>query len=106
MGPTPYQYLPLWAKIAIERLDCDSALRSESMFDELLAGYARSYGEQVDEHIATRNRRQPPSLAHAILQTRFPCTPARARLRPFPGPWPTLVPERSRVPRASRSLPA
>ena len=23
MGPTPYQYLPLWAKVAIERLDAD-----------------------------------------------------------------------------------
>ena len=48
MGPTPYQYLPLWAKVAIERLDADAALRSEAMLDELLDSYARCYAEVVD----------------------------------------------------------
>ena len=50
MGPTPYQYLPLWAKVAIERLDADAQLRSEAMLDELIASSARSYGDSVDEH--------------------------------------------------------
>lgn len=48
MGPTPYQYLPLWAKVAIERLDRDAELRSESVLDELLDSYAKTYGETVD----------------------------------------------------------
>ncbi|EER62145.1 hypothetical protein AcdelDRAFT_0267 [Acidovorax delafieldii 2AN] len=48
MGPTPYQYLPLWAKIAIERLDRDAEMRSESMLDEVLDSYAMTYGEAVD----------------------------------------------------------
>jgi hypothetical protein len=48
MGPTPYQYLPLWAKVAIELLDADAALRSEAMLDELLDSYARCYAEAVD----------------------------------------------------------
>ncbi|MCU7369986.1 hypothetical protein PEC18_03660 [Paucibacter sp. O1-1] len=48
MGPTPYQYLPLWAKIAIERLDASAELRNEAMLDELLESYARTYGELVD----------------------------------------------------------
>jgi hypothetical protein len=48
MGSTPYQYLPLWAKVAIERLDSDATLRSEGMLDELLDGYARFYAETVD----------------------------------------------------------
>lgn len=48
MGPTPYQYLPLWAKLAIERLDACADLRTESMLDELLEGYAKTYGQPVD----------------------------------------------------------
>ena len=48
MGPTPYRYLPLWAKVAIERLDACAELRTEAMLDELLDGYARTYGEAVD----------------------------------------------------------
>ena len=48
MGPTPYQYLPLWAKVAIERLDTNAELRDEAMLDELLGSYARTYGETVD----------------------------------------------------------
>jgi len=34
--------------VAIERLDSDATLRSESMLDELLEGYARFYAEGVD----------------------------------------------------------
>lgn len=48
MGPTPYQYLPLWAKLAVERLDTCAELRTEPMLDELLEGYAKTYGETVD----------------------------------------------------------
>lgn len=48
MGPTPYQYLPLWARVAIERLDACAELRTEPMLDELLDAYARTYGEAVD----------------------------------------------------------
>ncbi len=48
MGPTPYQYLPLWARVAIERLDAHAELRNEAMLDELLDSYARTYGETVD----------------------------------------------------------
>lgn len=51
MGPTPYQYLPLWAKVAIERLDASTELRKEAMLDELLDGYARTYGETVDTQV-------------------------------------------------------
>lgn len=49
MEPTPYQYLPLWAKAVIERLDACAELRTESMLDELLDGYPKSYGEAVDD---------------------------------------------------------
>lgn len=49
MGPPPYQYLPLWARVAIERLDACADLRTESMLDELLTAYAKTYGEPVDE---------------------------------------------------------
>ncbi|WP_406625361.1 hypothetical protein [Acidovorax sp. SDU_ACID1] len=48
MGPTPYQYLPLWARVTIERLDSCADLRTEPMLDELLEAYAKTYGETVD----------------------------------------------------------
>jgi len=64
VGPTPYQYLPLWAKIAIERLDACAELRTESMLDELLDGYARTYGEPVDD--------QTRESARHICRRRFP----------------------------------
>jgi len=53
MNRTPelYQYLPMYAKIAIERLDSNSDLRTAAMLDELLNAYAKTYGEQVDEYI-------------------------------------------------------
>lgn len=43
--PENYQHLPLFAKLAIERLDSDHTLRSAQRLDELLTAYAASYGE-------------------------------------------------------------
>ena len=60
-GNTPLQYLPLFARVAVERLDADCALRSPAMLDELLQGYARFYSASVDletcaaaHHVCTR----------------------------------------------------
>lgn len=63
MGPTPYQYLPLWARVAIERLDACAELRTEAMLDELLDSYAKTYGETVDE--------QTRASARHICRRRF-----------------------------------
>lgn len=63
LGNTPYQYMPLFAKVAIERLDADNDLRTESMLDELLQGYARSYGAIVDLETC--------AAAHRICVRRF-----------------------------------
>lgn len=41
--------MPLWARMAIERLDACCDLRTRAMLDELLDGYARTYGVVVDE---------------------------------------------------------
>lgn len=49
MEPIPFQYLPLWARVAIERLDACAELRTQAMLDELLHGYAKTYGNVVDE---------------------------------------------------------
>ncbi len=49
--PEIYQYLPLYAKISIERLDADSDLRTEAKLDELLDAYAATYGEVCDDYI-------------------------------------------------------
>jgi hypothetical protein len=77
MGPTPYQYLPLWAKVAIERLDADAQLRSEAMLDELIDSYARSYGDSVDE--------QTRESARHICRRRFAGSYAEpALLEPVP----------------------
>lgn len=46
----PYQYLPRYAKLAIERIDCDSSLRTAAKLDELIDAYAKTYGETPDEH--------------------------------------------------------
>jgi hypothetical protein len=62
-APTPYQYLPLFAKISIERLDGDSVLRSGEMLDHLLNSYAKTYGCNVDDD--TRKS------AHHIARRRF-----------------------------------
>lgn len=63
LGNTPYQYLPIFGKLAIERLDADNDLRTESMLDELLQGYARTYGELVDLETC--------AAAHRICARRF-----------------------------------
>ncbi len=63
LGYTPYQYLPLFAKIAIERLDADCDLRSNIMLDELLNSYAKTYGDQCDS--------QTRDSAHHICNRRF-----------------------------------
>ena len=48
---TPYQYLAFFARLAIERLDSDSDLRTDDRLDELLDAYARTYGETCDTSI-------------------------------------------------------
>ena len=47
---TPYQYLPLFAKVAIERLDADSDLRTSQKLNELLDAYSKTYGLVCDDH--------------------------------------------------------
>lgn len=61
MGFTPYQYLPLFAKVAIERLDQNSDMRNGSTLNSMLDAYAKTYGVQCDDdtresaaHIASR----------------------------------------------------
>ncbi len=63
LGNTPHQYLANFAKLAIERLDADNDLRTESMLDALLQGYARTYGELVDLETC--------AAAHRICARRF-----------------------------------
>jgi len=46
-----YQYLPLYAKLAIERLNTDSEKRTATMLNFLLDAYAKQYNESVDENI-------------------------------------------------------
>ena len=45
--------LPLYAKIAIERLDADHSLRDNVTLDFLVVAYAKTYGTQADDE--TRN---------------------------------------------------
>lgn len=42
--PESYGYLPLFAKLAVERLDRDNNLRSGAVVDELMRAYAQHYG--------------------------------------------------------------
>ena len=63
LGFTPYQYLPLFAKVSIERLDQDSDLRSSDKLNELLDAYAKKYGESCDQ--------QSRDSAHHICSKRF-----------------------------------
>jgi hypothetical protein len=60
---TPYQYMPLYAKVAIERLDSNSSLRTAPMLDQLIDAYAQTYGATCDQH--TRDS------AHYICSRRF-----------------------------------
>jgi hypothetical protein len=45
---TPYTALPLYARIAIERLERDRTLRSATQLEELLSAYASSNGAELD----------------------------------------------------------
>jgi hypothetical protein len=64
LGTTPCQYLPLYAKVAIERLDCASDLRTAAQLDELLQAYATTYGQLVDLETC--------AASHHICARRFP----------------------------------
>lgn len=46
---TPYTALPLYARIAIERLERDRTLRSATQLEELLTAYAQSNGTSLDQ---------------------------------------------------------
>lgn len=61
MDYTPYQYLPLFAKVAIERLDQNYDMRNARVLNEMLDAYAKTYGTECDDetrqsatHIALR----------------------------------------------------
>lgn len=76
-----FQHLPLWARVAIERLDACNDLRTQRQLDELLDAYAKTYGVQVDD--ATR------AAAQRICQDRFGDT-FRAEPTPMDIPLGTL----------------
>ena len=46
-----YNYLPLYAKLTLERMDGDSSLRTVAMMDELLTAYAAQYRETVEDYV-------------------------------------------------------
>ena len=48
LGNTPYRYLPLYARIAVERLDADPDMRTGQTLDELMVAYAQTMGKTVD----------------------------------------------------------
>jgi hypothetical protein len=58
-----YNSLPVFAKVAIERLDGASELRTADSLDFLLDAYARTYGLECDSH--TR------ASSHHICARRF-----------------------------------
>lgn len=60
---TPIFYLPMFARLAIERVDADSALRDGDKLDELLTAYATSYRMELDQ--------QTRDSAHRICARRF-----------------------------------
>ena len=58
---TPYQYLPLFAKVSIERIDQNSDMRNTASLNGMLDAYAKTYGIECDsetrasaQHIASR----------------------------------------------------
>ena len=65
-APEPFQHLPLFAKVAIERLDADHVLRTGAQLNALLDAYAKTYGLVCDEH--TRYS------AHYLCERRFGAT--------------------------------
>ena len=48
LGHTPLAFLPLFARVAIERVSLDEQLRTGARLDELLQAYADSMGRLVD----------------------------------------------------------
>ena len=52
MTAPAFQHLPLWAKVAIERLDACGELRTQRQLTEFLDAYAKTCGAKVDD--ATR----------------------------------------------------
>ena len=48
--PENYQYLPLFAKVSIERLDGNPDFRNPAMLDSLLDSYAKTYGAECDDY--------------------------------------------------------
>lgn len=84
--------LPLFARLAIERIDADSDLRTGAKLDELLRAYAAQYRETCDDY--TRQS------AHAIASRRFwnfrpddaPMDPAAVDRAPDPAPAARALP--------------
>lgn len=60
---TLFQYLPLFAKVAIDRLDADESLRTWTWLDTLLQAYAEIYCMTVDLETC--------AAAHQICARRF-----------------------------------
>jgi hypothetical protein len=60
----PQSALPLWARLSLERLQCDVGLRNGPQLNYLLDVYARLHGEQVD--VQTRNH------MHLLCRSEFP----------------------------------
>jgi hypothetical protein len=52
MASASFQHLPLWARVAIERLDACTGMRTQRQLVEFLDAYAKTYGVEVDD--ATR----------------------------------------------------
>ena len=95
--------LPLFARLAIERIDADSDLRTGAKLDELLRAYAAQYRETCDDY--TRQS------AHAIASRRFwnfrpddaPTEPAA--IVPAADPAPVCEPVESPALQATRAHP-
>ena len=93
--------LPLFARLAIERIDADSDLRTGAKLDELLRAYAAQYRETCDDY--TRQS------AHAIASRRFwnfrpddaPIAPAA--IVPAADPAPVCEPVESPALQATRA---
>jgi hypothetical protein len=43
--------LPLWARMCIERLECDATLRNMAQLNYLMGAYARIHGVSIDERV-------------------------------------------------------
>lgn len=50
-NPELYQYLPLYCKVAIERLDGNPDYRNPSMLDSMIDSYAKTYGETCEDYL-------------------------------------------------------